>query len=314
MFKKQEDVVENMLELYDVKGEGNRIIVIENGIERDIVCSEKIPGIEIVIHGNNNEVRVEYPINASNSKILVLNDNAYVHIGSTYLFQEVYIWCTDGGGQRVDIGTGVTMHGDGIVASEDADIRIGDGCMFAGRVYIYGADGHAIFDVNTGECINGRKYPVVIGAGCWIGSDVRILKNAVVPNNSIVASATVVTKDFSHEGGNVCLAGNPAKVVKRGVDWSHESPSERGRRLVSDEKNLMLSSNKLIWRIGQRGKFAVHLNECKLANLQVQWKSLNPEICEISSCGEIVGTGKGITKIVATYAGAEAVCEVEVIE
>ena len=75
--------------------------------------------------------------------------------------------------------------------------------MFSARVYIYGSDGHAMFDVNTGECINGRKHATVIGERCWISSDSIILKNAVIPDNSIVAAASVVTGNFEGESMSV---------------------------------------------------------------------------------------------------------------
>lgn len=189
------------IETYDVCGEGNRIIVVENGIERDITRSEKIPGIEIVIHGNNNLIHITLPINAIGSTITVLNDNASVRIGSTFLFNNVIILCSDGNNQNVEIGTDATMHNVGIVASEDSEIRIGQGCMFSARVYIYGSDGHAMYDIKTGECINGRKHATVIGERCWISSDAMILKSAVIPSNSVIAAGSVVTKDFSQEGG-----------------------------------------------------------------------------------------------------------------
>ncbi len=311
--KEKEIVEEKQLDLYNVEGVGNRIIVVENGEERDITCSEKIPGIEIMIHGNNNLVCVDLPIQASGNIVTIQNDNARVHIGSTFLFRDVKILCNDGNNQNVDIGTGVTMHNVGIVASEDSEIRIGDGCMFSARVYIYGSDGHAMYDTKTGECINGRKHPTVIGERCWISSDVMVLKNAVIPPNSIIAAASVVTTRFDEDrggGGNICLAGNPARVVRRNVDWSYESPSVRLERMASKEKNLTLSSSSLQWKCGQKGVLSAYLNECRLPNLQVEWKSLNPEICEVAPEGEIIGKSAGETKVVAAYAGTEAVCEV----
>ncbi len=310
--KKIETETARPTEVYDVCGDGNRIIVVEDGKERDITYSDKLQGLEIVIHGNNNLVRLDLPIEADGSTITIYNDNATVHIGSTFLFKNVIVLCNDGNNQNIDIGTGVTMHNVGIVASEDSDIRIGQGSMFSARVYIYGSDGHAMYDTKTGECINGRKHPTVIGERCWVSSDVIILKNAVIPNNSIVAAASVVTGNFAKEGENVCLAGNPAKIVRRDVDWSYESPSVRLMRMSSEEKNLVLSSHNLQWSVDQRGKLGAYLNECKIPNSQVEWTSLNPEVMEISSMGEILGKNKGKTKVIAAYEGVQSICEVEV--
>jgi acetyltransferase-like isoleucine patch superfamily enzyme len=46
------------------------------------------------------------------------------------------------------------------------------------------------------------------------------MKNAVIPNHSIIGIASVVTKQFFEE--YTCIAGNPAKVIKTNVAWSGE--------------------------------------------------------------------------------------------
>jgi serine acetyltransferase len=39
-------------------------------------------------------------------------------------------------------------------------------------------------------------------------------------NNSVVATGSVVVKKFMEEG--VTIAGNPTKIVKRGINWKRE--------------------------------------------------------------------------------------------
>ena len=51
-----------------------------------------------------------------------------------------------------------------------------------------------------------------------------LLKQAQIANNSIVGIRSIVTKKF--EKTNVVLAGNPAKVVKTGVNWDRAYPSQ----------------------------------------------------------------------------------------
>lgn len=41
-------------------------------------------------------------------------------------------------------------------------------------------------------------------------------------------------------------------------------------------------------------------------------RSEDRSICKVSAAGEVCGTGKGETSIVAAYAGAQAICKVEV--
>lgn len=57
--------------------------------------------------------------------------------------------------------------------------------------------------------------PIIIGENCWIGTNVRICKGVTIGDNSIVAACSVVTKDVP---ANCIVAGNPAKIVKTGID------------------------------------------------------------------------------------------------
>lgn len=48
-------------------------------------------------------------------------------------------------------------------------------------------------------------------------NDVKIGKNTKIPDNSIVGWGSIVTKVFNEP--NIILAGIPAKIVKRGINW-----------------------------------------------------------------------------------------------
>lgn len=55
----------------------------------------------------------------------------------------------------------------------------------------------------------------VIGTHCFIGCGSIILPNVKVGNHVIVAAGSVVTKDIPD---NCIVAGNPAKVIKTGIE------------------------------------------------------------------------------------------------
>lgn len=95
------------------------------------------------------------------------------------------------------------------------------------------------------------------------------------------------------------------------MDWSYESPSERFARMACEEKKLTLSSEELEWSVGQVGRLSAYLNECRIA-IRRWRRSEDRSICKVSATGEVCGTGKGETSIVAAYAGAQAICKVEV--
>lgn len=58
---------------------------------------------------------------------------------------------------------------------------------------------------------------IEIGKHVWVGKDVKIGKNTKIPDNSIVGWGSIVTKVFNEP--NIILAGIPAKIVKRGINW-----------------------------------------------------------------------------------------------
>lgn len=69
-----------------------------------------------------------------------------------------------------------------------------------------------------GNRINISK-DITIGEHVWIGANVSILKGCKIPNNSVIGTGAIVTKKFEKEG--ICIAGNPAKVVKEEINWTY---------------------------------------------------------------------------------------------
>lgn len=94
------------------------------------------------------------------------------------------------------------------------NITFGDDCILGWNVHIRDCDGHSLFQ--NGERINPSK-DIQIGNHVWIGQDVKILKGSVIPENSVIAMNSCVTKSFT--GSRIIIGGYPAKVIKQNVDW-----------------------------------------------------------------------------------------------
>jgi len=58
---------------------------------------------------------------------------------------------------------------------------------------------------------NGKN--IVIGKNCWIGMNSVILPGVKLGKGTIVGAGSVVTKSF--RSGNLVIAGNPAKIIKK---------------------------------------------------------------------------------------------------
>ena len=61
---------------------------------------------------------------------------------------------------------------------------------------------------------------IEIGKHVWIGKDVKIGKNVKIADNSIVGWGSIVTRKFDEP--NVIIAGTPAKIVRRGINWDRK--------------------------------------------------------------------------------------------
>ena len=71
--------------------------------------------------------------------------------------------------------------------------------------------------------ITNKDIGIVIGNHVWIARRSMILKGVTIPDNSIISSYTLVNKRFVEQ--NTIIAGIPAKVVKRQINWNF-CPSE----------------------------------------------------------------------------------------
>lgn len=96
------------------------------------------------------------------------------------------------------------------------EIEFGENVLISWDTLITDTDHHALLDKNTQEKLNPNKK-VTVGDHCWIGAQAKILKGVTLPNNTVVGAASVVTKRFHEE--YTCLAGNPAKTIRKNTSW-----------------------------------------------------------------------------------------------
>lgn len=102
--------------------------------------------------------------------------------------------------------------------SSNKEISIGKDVLFGWNVNIRDSDGHNIYDANTKEVIN-MDQEVVIEDHVWIASMATVMKGATISRDSIVGYGSIVTKKFAE--GKCILAGVPAKIVKRDIEWEN---------------------------------------------------------------------------------------------
>ena len=212
---------------YAISGENNKILLKENGVTRELKASEKIDGLDIQINGNNNHITLESK-HFNNCSMLLQCSNAKIEIGDNCRLNGLHISVACGNFQKVKIGKNTTcFHTEVYLNEENASLEIGKDCMLSGNIVIWTTDGHAIIEKNTNKVIN-QPIKTVIGEHCWIGYGAHLCKNTNLPNDVIVGARSVVTKAF--EDSNVVIAGNPARIIKRNVQWERDTATNEIRK------------------------------------------------------------------------------------
>ncbi|MCK9157048.1 MAG: acyltransferase [Paludibacteraceae bacterium] len=103
-----------------------------------------------------------------------------------------------------------------IRASRNCKITIKRNCLLSNNVEIHTTDYHSVL-TSEGEASN-HDADVEIGEHTWIGLGCLILKGVFIKGDSVVAAKSVVTKSILES--NCLIAGNPAKIVKKPIDWN----------------------------------------------------------------------------------------------
>lgn len=113
------------------------------------------------------------------------------------------------------IGNGCHIFSN-ILLSEPYLIKIGNNCTISTNVNFI------THDASIGLYMGRNKFSdicgrIEIGNNCFIGNGAILLYGISLPDNTLVAAGSVVTKSFV-ELGNI-IAGNPAKVVGKIQDY-----------------------------------------------------------------------------------------------
>lgn len=201
----------------------NQIIIRAVSGDRFLPRYYKISGLDISIKGTGNKIIISDKARFTGSKIIIDANSAVLEFAESPDITNLSVFVRNGTGQFLKWGKGTTITGGYIELCEtNASVVIGNNCMIGWHISIVATDFHAVLDRNTGTVLNGPGH-VVIGDNCWLGHGARLLKNAKIPNNTIIGAETVVTKKFFEEW--TVLGGNPARIVKREVTWRREQPS-----------------------------------------------------------------------------------------
>lgn len=160
--------------------------------------------------GNSTDLR--------NVKILMNGKGNSVIIGEHCSLSGLIIYM-NGDNNQLIIGDCVKVNAAGLAptcfnACDGCTIKIDSNCLFSNSIEIHTTDYHKLYSDN--DCYN-IPQDVHIGSHTWVGLRTLIMKGVNLAPNTVVGANSVVTK--SYDESNVVLAGIPAKIVKKNVEW-----------------------------------------------------------------------------------------------
>lgn len=220
---------------YDLSGENNTILLWNKERNDYEKLDQVIPNLYITVHGNNNTVKIGCPEVMQDFCVEIHGNNNTVSVGIVNDFSKdcclrrtVFLMC--GNNEKIIVGDNplLNSHCFFTILEDDASIEIGNDCLFGEHCTIYASDGHAVINADTKELLNRATSGVKIGNRVWCGYRCFLTKNCCLPDDTIIAAQSVVTKKF--EKTSTLLAGNPASVIRTGVSHCDCTPSEYEKR------------------------------------------------------------------------------------
>ena len=144
------------------------------------------------------------PIIFGHGSYVLVSDNATLEFGGkdTYLGSNLKIFCFD----RIVFG---------------GNVRVAWDCQFMDTTF------HYVQNLNRNGEIGPLTKPIVLGDNIWVGNRTTISKGAMVPSDTIIASNSLVNKDFSSIEPYTLLAGVPAAVRATGQKRIFDSEIQR---------------------------------------------------------------------------------------
>jgi len=112
-----------------------------------------------------------------------------------------------------------TFIGPQVKIGVGKEIKIGNHCLIAARVYISDHDGHPLDWEKRRQRLPVDKdeiKPICIKDDVWIGEGAFIAKGVTIGRGAIIGARSVIAKDVPEF---TIVAGNPARILK---ELSHE--------------------------------------------------------------------------------------------
>ena len=141
----------------------------------------------------------------------------------------------------IDIGSQCLIGGGTMVKSMN-HISIGDKTRITGNCTVFDSNMHYVKNIATGD-ITWPHGIITIGKCCWVNYGAVISKGSVIPDFSIVARNSFLSKDYSKSGDFAFIAGSPANVKNTCSQriFSRQKEIELRNRFLQNEERTVVN-------------------------------------------------------------------------
>ena len=195
------------------------LVIRDEGQANEVTISEDVMAAssgQVVLRGTGNHVRIAAGCRLIDASI-ELAGASILQVGEGCRLARIEVFSARQGVVSIGPRCGFTWHAR-LLLHEPATIRLGRDCLIGSDALFTVSDMHSIIDVASGQRVN-PAADIVVHDHVWIGFNVVLLKGTVIGSDSVIGVNSVVTQDIPP---NSLAAGAPARVIRRGITWSHD--------------------------------------------------------------------------------------------
>ena len=209
-------------------------------------CTNLMSPLSVFFTGYNNKVVVEDGVRFPKNFSITLGSNSNIYIGKNSIFKPRSLMLLDGVDlvikestiiegmdiyinvlSSVFIGSRCTFQTGKLRTGRNQKIEIGNDVMASWDIVFLPHDGHLIWNVENGKCINNttgeQRKSIVIDDHVWLGGECVLAENTRVGCGSIVAYRSFVKGIYPN---NCVIAGIPGKIIKENIAWSRQNATQ----------------------------------------------------------------------------------------
>lgn len=208
---------------------------------KEITDLNELMQFRITLKGDNNTININSFSGPAIIYVYIEGDFCTFNFGKDNIVNNdigINFWGAPGNkpnNSEIIIGNNNYFNGSNItiISPLNTKIIIGDSNLFAGSLIFWGRNDHIIYDIKTRKRLN-QDRDIIIGNNNWICQEVKFLPGANIGDNNVIGFGSLINKAFNKD--NTLIAGKPAKVKKKKINWSRSSNYD----LIDFENNIKI--------------------------------------------------------------------------